>query len=78
MQIASIHEAKIHFSDLIKKVQEGEEVIICKAGRPTVKIIKYNALSIPRKAGVWKGKIKIAKDFDQLPQNLLASFMGKE
>ncbi|WP_375331061.1 type II toxin-antitoxin system Phd/YefM family antitoxin [Candidatus Tisiphia endosymbiont of Oplodontha viridula] len=70
MQIASIHEAKIHFSDLIKKAQEGEEVIICKAGKPTVKIIKYNALSIPRKAGAWKGKIKIAKDFDQLPQNL--------
>ncbi|MCC8484198.1 MAG: type II toxin-antitoxin system prevent-host-death family antitoxin [Rickettsia endosymbiont of Labidopullus appendiculatus] len=74
MQIASIHKAKTNLSDLIKKVQEGEDIIICKAGRPAVKLVKYKALSSPRRAGAWKGQVKIAEDFDKLPQNLLSSF----
>ncbi|WP_375319462.1 type II toxin-antitoxin system Phd/YefM family antitoxin [Candidatus Tisiphia endosymbiont of Oplodontha viridula] len=74
MQIASIHEAKTNLSDLIKKAQEGEDIIICKAGRPAVKLVKYRTPSSPRRAGTWKGQVKIAEDFDKLPQNLLSSF----
>jgi prevent-host-death family protein len=77
MQIETIHQAKTHLSDLIKKVQAGEEVIICKAGVPTVRLVKYDKLPLPRTAGTWKGKIKMAKDFDQLPPKLLASFYGE-
>jgi prevent-host-death family protein len=66
MRIATIHKAKTHLSDLIKRAEAGEDVIICKAGRPIVRLNKYNNLSTRRKSGVWKGKIKIAEDFDQL------------
>jgi antitoxin (DNA-binding transcriptional repressor) of toxin-antitoxin stability system len=47
-------------------INSGEDVVICKAGRPIVRLIKYNNLSTPRKSGAWKGKVKIAEDFDQL------------
>lgn len=77
MQIASIHEAKTHLSNLIKKAEEGEEIIICKAGKPAVRLIKYQALSAPRKAGIWKGQVKISDDFDQLPTHLLSAFKGE-
>lgn len=76
MQVATIHKAKTHLSDLIKKVQAGEDVIICKAGTPVVRLVKYNNLSSPRIPGIWKGKVKIADDFDELPEKLLSAFYG--
>ena len=30
----NVHEAKTHFSKLLQRVLEGEEVIIAKAGKP--------------------------------------------
>ena len=77
MQVSSIHKAKTHLSELIKRAEEGEEIIICKAGRPTVKLIKYKFLTSPRRPGVWKNKVKIARDFDELPPKLLAAFKGE-
>jgi len=69
MQVSSIHKAKTHLSELIKKVEAGEEVIICKAGRPAAVLLKYSPLKSVRLPGVLKGKIKIAEDFDELPTN---------
>jgi prevent-host-death family protein len=77
MQISSIHSAKTHLSELIKKVQEGEDVVICKAGRPVVRLVKYTIPISSRKPGLWKGKIKIADDFDELPPKLLADFYSE-
>lgn len=76
MQIATIHKAKTHLSDLIKKAEAGEDVVICKAGRPIVRLIKYNNLLTSRKPGVWKGRVKIAEDFDRLSPKLLSAFHG--
>ncbi len=77
MQVESIHQAKTHLSSLIKKAQSGEEVIICKAGKPTVKLVKYDSIETPRIPGILKGKIKISKDFDDLPASTLAAFKGE-
>jgi hypothetical protein len=34
-------------------------------------------LSTPRKAGYWKGKVKMADDFDILPDDIINSFEGE-
>ena len=63
----------------MQKASEGEEVIICKAGKPMAKLIQYNSPLLPRKAGIWKGKITIADDFDDpLPDEALLFCMSKE
>lgn len=31
----------------------------------------------PRRGGQWKGKVKIADDFDELPEAFIAAFRGK-
>ncbi len=31
----------------------------------------------PRRGGQWKGKVKIAEDFDELPESFMAAFRGK-
>jgi len=77
MQVSTIHKAKTHLSNLIKKVADGEDVIICKAGKPIVRLIKYQKLLSPRKPGICKGEVQISDDFDVLPPELLSKFYDK-
>lgn len=77
MQVSTIHKAKTHLSNLIKKVEGGEDVIICKAGRPIVRLIKYQKLLTPRMPGICKGEVEISNDFDELPPELLSKFYSK-
>ena len=76
MQITNISEAKASLSRLIEKALQGEEVIISKAGKPIVKIIPYDFDTNPRQlgAGNWHGRIWIADDFDELPEDVLGLF----
>ena len=71
----NIHEAKTHFSRFLDRINNGEEVIIAKAGKPVARLIPISRKSHPRKAGSAKGKIQISRDFDApLPESLLQEF----
>jgi prevent-host-death family protein len=74
MPIANIHEAKTQLSKLIDRAMMGEEVIIARAGTPMVRLVPVDQNSAPRKGGQWKGKVRIADDFDELPDDIAAPF----
>jgi len=74
MLINNISEAKAHLSILIDKAMTGENVIIGKAGKPVAKIVRYNRKNEPRLPGALRGKIKIADDFDELPEDIAKAF----
>ncbi len=74
MIVNTITEAKTQFSALIEKVLEGEEIIIKKAGKPVAVLGKYPGNTAPRVSGALKGKIKIADDFDLLPDEVAKAF----
>ena len=74
MYITNITEAKAHFSALIEKVMSGEEIIIGKAGKPVAKLVRYERREESRQPGALKGKIKIADDFDKLPDDIAEAF----
>ncbi len=74
MIVDTITEAKTHLSALIEKVLEGEEVIIKKAGKPVAVLGKYSGNNAQRTPGILKGEIKIAADFDSLPDDLSEAF----
>jgi prevent-host-death family protein len=79
MQVTNISEAKAQLSALIEKVLAGEEIIIGKAGKPVAKLIRYEKGQGERQPGALKGKIKIAPDFDVLPEDIARVFgMGRE
>lgn len=75
MEITNIHNAKTHFSKYLKKVREGEEVIICTSNKPIAKLVAYNYSSDKRRANLFKGKITINKDFDKLPTDFMHFFI---
>ena len=64
MTIFNVHEAKTHFSKLLERVLNGEEVIIAKSGKPVARILPLTSNTAPRKPGVDKGKIIIQTDFN--------------
>jgi prevent-host-death family protein len=65
MAVFNIHNAKTHFSQLLERVLNGEEVVIAKAGKPVARILPFTIGDIsPRKPGMDKGKVTIQPDFD--------------
>jgi prevent-host-death family protein len=74
MEIANIHEAKSQLSKLIERAMNGEEVIIAKAGQPLVRLVPIRQDDSPRVGGQWRGRVKIAEDFDVLPDDIAAAF----
>jgi prevent-host-death family protein len=76
MRTLNIHEAKTHLSRLIDEVNEGEELVIAKAGKPVARLVPVAAKPL-RKPGFLKGKLRIAADFDApLPEELRVAFEG--
>jgi prevent-host-death family protein len=74
MEIANIHEAKSQLSKLIEHAMNGEEVVIAKAGQPMVRLVPIQADDSPRVGGQWQGRVRIADDFDVLPDDIAAAF----
>jgi prevent-host-death family protein len=79
MHIVNIHEAKTTLSHLLAQVAMGEEVIIAKAGKPMAKLVPFAEDLTPRKlGGAWEGKVWIADDFDEIPEEFLPYIEGGE
>jgi len=78
MKLTNVHEAKTHLSRLLERVASGEEIVIGRAGKPVAKLVRFEAETAPpRKPGYWRGKVKIAADFDVLPDEIAAAFRGE-
>ena len=61
----NIHEAKTHLSRLVEDVANGNEVLIAKGGRAMARLVPLGRDDTPRRAGLLKGKLRIADDFDR-------------
>jgi prevent-host-death family protein len=75
----NIHQAKTHLSRILRRVAQGEEVTIARAGVPVARLIPAQAEQGTRPLGMDRDSIRIAADFDApLPADLLARFLGGE
>lgn len=63
-RVVNVHEAKTHFSRLLDEVEQGESVVIAKAGKPKAQLSPYKeqAKKPVRRIGFLKGKIKVPDD----------------
>jgi prevent-host-death family protein len=76
----NVHEAKTHLSRLLRRVADGEEIVIARAGAPVAKLVPIKPKNkTKRPLGMDRGRIWIADDFDApLPDELLKEFYGGE
>lgn len=77
MTIVDVHESKTHLSKLLRRVAEGEEIVIARNGTPVARLVPAEPPQEPRLPGTAKGLIRLAEDFDApLPDEVLESFEG--
>ncbi|GAB3462768.1 type II toxin-antitoxin system Phd/YefM family antitoxin [Kineococcus endophyticus] len=69
----NVHEAKTHLSRLLEAVEQGEDVVIARAGKPVARLVPVPA-RVARVPGTLKGQVVIADDFDETPVDVVASF----
>ncbi len=74
----NIYEAKTQLSKLVDQAASGEDVIIGRGGKPVARLTSLTSTKRVIKFGVLKGKVQVAKDFDQpLPESVLNEFEGR-
>ena len=66
-----MHEAKTQLSKLVERAEAGEEIVITRRGKPAARLVpERNREGFASLAGSWKGRVRIAADFDELPDDL--------
>lgn len=72
----NIYEAKTKFSELVDKAAAGEEITICKSGKPVARLCPLpHEPKKQRVPGRWKGKIKLYEPADApLPDDIIDAF----
>lgn len=69
-----MHEAKTQLSKLVERVEAGEEIVITRRGQPAARLVpERQGQGFASLAGAWQGRVRIADDFDELPDDLADS-----
>lgn len=74
-RVVTITQAKAELSELIDYALQGEEVIITRADKPLVRLVPWRPRT-DRTPGAWKGRVRIAEDFDKVTTEDAADWYG--
>ena len=82
MRQVNLHEAKTHLSRLVAEAVAGEGFVICKAGKPLVRVTRLEGAADPapprRRLGLLAGQCSVPDDFDTLAADTIAAlFEGR-
>lgn len=70
-----MHEAKTKLSQLVERAERGEEIVITRNGKPAVKLSPVpSAAPLVSVRGAWRGQVRFADDFDELPDDIAETF----
>lgn len=71
----NIHAAKTQLSRLLEQVEEGEEIVIARAGKPIARIVPLEPRKPKRRLGILEGQYTVPDDFDDpLPDDVIDEF----
>ena len=68
------HEAKTHLSQLLNRVEAGEEIVIARSGKPIAKLVAVEQPKKTLRLGGLKGKIWMAPGWDAPDQEIIDLF----
>jgi len=75
METVTIHTAKTTLSQLLARVEAGEEIILARGSEPIAKLVPYQAPPTKRRFGALRDVISIGSAFfDPLPEDELAGW----
>ena len=75
----NVHAAKTQLSRLIEEAVNGEDIVIAKSGRPTVRLVAIDpdldaAERRRRSFGSWGPDVWMSEDFNELGDDLARAF----
>ena len=69
-----MHEAKTKLSQLVERAEAGEEIVIARNGTPVARLVPIGSRgSLAAVHGALQGRIHMADDFDELPDDVAAA-----
>jgi prevent-host-death family protein len=68
--ILNVTEAKAKFSEVVERASQGEEIIVTRMGHPIARITRYDPAASNRRLGFFTGRIRVAADFDDWPEDI--------
>jgi prevent-host-death family protein len=75
MATVTIHVAKTNLSQLLARVEAGEEIILARGKVPVAKLVPFQAPASKRRFGALRGVVSIGPEFfDPLPERELESW----
>jgi prevent-host-death family protein len=70
-----MHEAKTKLSQLVERAEAGEDVVIARNGKPVARLVPVRtAAALASVRGIWRGRVSLAEDFDELPGDVADAF----
>jgi prevent-host-death family protein len=85
MALVTVHDAKTNLSELLRRVEAGEEIIIARGDKPVAILKDYASEDIARRRaagfGCLAGKFPVPPDsafFDPMPADELATWYGDD
>lgn len=71
MAQVGMHEAKTTLSQLVRRAESGEDIVIARNGEPVARLIPVaTTSSLAAVRGAWRGRVRIAEDFNELPEDI--------
>lgn len=72
MARVGMHEAKTNLSKLVERAEGGEDIVIQRRGQPVARLvaIREEPRSLASVRGAWRGRVRIAPDFGELPDDI--------
>lgn len=75
VEAVNIYDAKTRLSQLVDQAAAGQDVVVCRNGKPLARITQLEPVRSPIRWGLLKGQLLVPEDFDDpLPAGVLASF----
>lgn len=72
----NVHEAKTRLSELLARVERGDEIVIARGGRPIARLVAF-APPAERELGFLPGLDTPTSFFEPLPEAELAAWEGE-
>ena len=67
MEIVTIHAAKTHLSQLLARVEAGEEITLARGKQPVAKLVPYHPVAPKREFGALRGVVSVGPAFFEPP-----------
>ncbi len=75
METVTIHTAKTTLSQLLARVEAGEEIVLARGKEPIAKLVPYRRRPTKRRFGALSGQVSVGTEFfEPLPEHELAAW----